>query len=50
MLVGPGGRRVRKEYGRIRPSVTKDGAVIRERIHPDQGTETALLDEQGGEA
>ncbi|HOW99810.1 MAG TPA: cupin domain-containing protein [Deltaproteobacteria bacterium] len=33
---------MKQEYGRIRPYVTKDGSVIRELIHPDQGVETAL--------
>ena len=33
---------MKQEYGRIQPYVTKDGSVIRELIHPDQGIETAL--------
>jgi mannose-6-phosphate isomerase-like protein (cupin superfamily) len=30
--------RVRKKYGQSQPYVTKDGSVIRELIHPDQGS------------
>jgi mannose-6-phosphate isomerase-like protein (cupin superfamily) len=39
----PGGiGRVKKEYGQIEPYVTKDGSVIRELIHPDQGVDAAM--------